>query len=548
MKLAEKFAFAIMVVVCTAIYSVPVNAQQVLVADASAAIDKIFHAWNKTDVPGCAVGIDLNDGHPLFRSYGSSDLEHGIAINPSTVFEAGSVSKQFTAASVILLVEQGKLAFFDDVRKYLPELPDYGSVITIDQLLGHTSGLRDWGEVEAIAGWPRTSRVYSLTDTLDITARQQSLNYQPGTAWSYTNTGYNLLAIIIERVSKQTLAQFSHDHLFAPLGMTHTQWRDNFRRVVPDRAVAYYLNKDMYQQLMPFEDTYGHGGLLTTVGDLLLWNHALTDGKLDQFVTKELTQVTTLNNGKSTSYARGLFLNTYHNSLEISHSGATAGYRTWLGRFPDEHVSIAMLCNAGDVKPVALAHKVADVFLPAYSRPKPADISIPVDELKKHTGKYVDLQRGQQINLDVKNDALVTSGGTQLTPVSSSEFVMGTTKFSFVAQNRLVIETTTDRHEYTQMPPWHQNPEKLKALIGSYSSSEAMATYIASVEDGKLVITPTTRLGEKLVLHPIAADIFLTSIDDSDGMVKFTRDSNGRITSMVVSSSRVYSLIFKHIP
>jgi CubicO group peptidase (beta-lactamase class C family) len=545
MKLAETFAFTIMVVACTVIYSVPVIAQQVSVTDASAAIDQIFQAWNKPTVPGCAVGIDFNDEHPLFRSYGSSDLEHGIAINPATVFEAGSVSKQFTAASIILLVEQGKLAFSDDVRKYLPELPNYGSVITINQLLGHTSGLRDWGEVEAIAGWPRTSRVYSLNDTLDITTRQQSLNFQPGTAWSYTNTGYNLLAIIVERVSKQTLAQFGHDHLFAPLGMNHTMWRDNFRRVVADRAIAYTRDKDVYQQLMPFENTYGHGGLLTTVGDLLLWNQALTEEKLGKFVTKEITQETTLNDGKSTFYARGLFISTYHNSPEISHDGSTAGYRAWLGRFPDEHVSIAMLCNAGDVRTGTLAHAVADVFLPAYSSPKPANIFFPVDELKKHIGKYVDLQRGQQINLDVQNDALVTSSGAKLTAVSSSEFMIGTTKFNFIGQSRLVIETNNNRHEYTQMPPWQQNPEKLKGLIGSYSSSEAMATYIASVDDGKLVITPSTRLGEKLVLHPVAADVFLTSIDNSTAMVRFKRDLSGRVTSMVVSSSRVYALTFK---
>ena len=548
MKLSIKFGFANIVIACVVTYSVPGNAQQVSTADTSAAIDQIFQAWNKTTVPGCAIGIDLNDGHPLFRSYGSSDLEHGIAINPSTVFEAGSVSKQFTAASIILLVEQGRLAFSDDVRKYLPELPNYGSVITINQLLGHTSGLRDWGEVEAIAGWPRTSRVYSLNDTLDIAVRQQSLNYQPGAAWSYTNTGYNLLAIIVERISKQTLAQFSHDNLFVPLDMTHTQWRDNFRRTVQDRAIAYKADKDNYQQLMPFENTYGHGGLLTTVGDLLLWNQALTEAKLGKFVTEELTKETMLNSGKSTSYARALFINTYHNSREISHSGSTAGYRAWLGRFPDNHLSIALLCNADDAKPVALAHKVADVLLPADSTAKPVGMSIPVSELKKHTGKYVDMQRGQEINLDVKDDALVTAGGGKLIPVSASEFTTGTTKFSFIGQNRLLVQTNNDQHEYVHMSPWPQAPEKLNALAGSYTSNEAMATYIASVKDGQLVISPSTRLGEKLVLHAIAADLFLTSIDDSAAIVRFRRNSNGSITSMVVGSSRVYSLVFKRIP
>jgi len=547
-----KFPFmpvlATLVVGGSVMYSGTGHAQRVSAADAGTAVDGIFQAWNKPAVPGCAVGIDPDDGPPVVRSYGASDLEHGIAINPSTVFEAGSVSKQFTAAAIISLVEQGRLAFSDDVRKYLPELPDYGTVITIDQLLGHTSGLRDWGEVEAIAGWPRTSRVYSLNDTLDITSRQQSLNYRPGTAWSYTNTGYNLLAIIVERVSTQTLAQYSHDHLFVPLGMTHTQWRDDFRRVVQDRAIAYEADQGIYRQRMPFENAYGNGGLLTTVGDLLLWNRGLTEGRLGEFITKELTRPTTLNDGQATSYARGLFITSYHHSTEISHVGATAGYRSWLGRFPGHHVSIALLCNAGDAKPAVLAHRVADLFLPASAGPEPADRSIPVGELKKHAGKYVDFQRGQTISLVVKDDALTTAGGSRLKAVSSGEFMTGTTKFSFSAPDLLVIETISDRHEYQRMPPWQQNPEDLKALVGRYVSTEAMATYIATVSQGQLRLAPETRLGEKLILTPIAADVFLTSGDSFSGMVSFRRDAGGRVTGMAVSGERVYSLAFKRVP
>jgi CubicO group peptidase (beta-lactamase class C family) len=198
-------------------------------------LDAIFSHWNKSNSPGCAVGIDQRNAAPLFRAYGTADLEHGVPIDRTTVFEAGSVSKQFTAASVLVLVERGKLALDDDVRKYVPELPDYGTPITIAELLGHTSGLRDWEGVVDIAGWPVTTRTYTVNDVLEITARQKNLNHQPGTEFSYTNTGYILLALIVERVAGESFAKFSSDHLFKVVGMMHTQWRDDFRRVVKGR-------------------------------------------------------------------------------------------------------------------------------------------------------------------------------------------------------------------------------------------------------------------------------------------------------------------------
>ena len=178
-------------------------------------IEPIFAAFEGDDSPGCAVGIEHAAEPPVLRAFGSADLEHHIPISVDTVFEAGSVSKQFTAAATLLLVQQGKMALSDDVRKYLPELPDYGTPITIDQLLNHTSGLRDWGDVEAIAGWPRGSRL--------------------------------------------SLAEFTRQNFFIPLGMKHTQWRDDFKRIVPNRAIAYGRESSGYEQNMPFENAYGNG-------------------------------------------------------------------------------------------------------------------------------------------------------------------------------------------------------------------------------------------------------------------------------------------------
>ena len=196
-----------------------------------ASVDQIFGRW-AGQTPGCAVGVATAGRSVLEKAYGLADLEHDVPNRPDTIFEAGSVSKQFTAAAVLLLAREGKLSLEDPVRKYVPELPDYGSPLLIRHMLNHMSGLRDWGSIESIAGWPRTTRVYTHAHVLDILSRQKGLNFPPGTRYSYSNSGYNLAAVIVSRVSGKPFAEFSRERLFAPLGLTHTSWRDDFTRVV----------------------------------------------------------------------------------------------------------------------------------------------------------------------------------------------------------------------------------------------------------------------------------------------------------------------------
>jgi len=308
-------------------------------------LDAIF-AKHSASTPGCAVGVAEKGKAPVLRGYGSADLEHAVPITPETVFEAGSVSKQFTAAAILLLVEDGKIALSDDIRKYLPEIPQYDRPITVDMLLSHTSGLRDWGSVMDIAGWPRTSRVYTPVEVLQIATRQKGLNYAPGEDYSYTNTGYNLAAWIVLRVSGYSLADFTKLRIFEPLGMSHTSWRDNYKRVVPGRAIAYGPAPGGFGQDMPFENTYGHGGLLTTVGDLLIWNQALTDNRLGKTVSARMQEQAVLTGGRKIAYARGLFVQSWAGQPEIAHSGATAGYRAWLARFPVQGLSVRCCATA----------------------------------------------------------------------------------------------------------------------------------------------------------------------------------------------------------
>jgi CubicO group peptidase (beta-lactamase class C family) len=348
-------------------------AQAVADRPAAARVDAVFARWS-VSTPGCAVGVGAGGASVLERAYGMADLERDVPNAPDTIFEAGSVSKQFTAAAVLLLARDGKLSLDDPVRKYIPELPDYAQgsgngsarTITIRHLLTHTSGLRDWGEVAGIAGWPRGRRVHTHAHVLDIVSRQKDLNFTPGTNWSYSNTGYNLSAILVARVSGQSFADFSRERIFKPLGMTRTSWRDDYTRIVKQRAIAYAPSTDGYREDMPFENVHGNGGLLTTVGDLLRWNENFVSPTIGDaaFVAEQQTPGR-FTDGRVHEYALGLYVRSYRGVREVSHSGSTAGYRAFLARYPDQRFSVAVLCNAASANPTQYAHAVAEAFLGA---------------------------------------------------------------------------------------------------------------------------------------------------------------------------------------
>lgn len=337
---------------------------------AEQAVDKIFSRWSAT-TPGCAVGVAVAGEPVLLKAYGMADLEHDVRNTPETIFESGSVAKQFTAMAIMLLVKDGKLSLDDQVRKHIPELPDYKVPLTIRHMLNHTSGLRDWGSVASIAGAPRTTRAYTHGHVLDIVSRQKSLNFKPGDHYSYSNTGYNLSAIIVARVSGMSFAEFSKQRIFTPLGMTSTSWRDDHTRIVKGRAIAYAETAGSFSIEMPFENVHGNGGLLTTVGDLLKWNeNFVKPGVGDQALVTAMRTTGLFNDGKPQDYALGLMVGELRGVKNVSHSGSTAGYRAHLNRFPDAHTSVAVLCNVSSGNATRAANDVSELFL--GDRLKPA--------------------------------------------------------------------------------------------------------------------------------------------------------------------------------
>jgi CubicO group peptidase (beta-lactamase class C family) len=355
------------------------------------AVDKAFAAWSRT-TPGCAVGVSENGKSVLEKAYGMADLEHDAPNGPATIFEAGSVSKQFTAAAMLLLVKDGKLGLDDRVTRHLPELSNYSAPMTIRHLLTHTSGLRDWGNLYGVAGVPRGARTYTHAHVLDILSRQTALNFEPGTAWSYSNSGFNLAAVIVARASGMSFAEFSRTRLFAPLGLTSTSWRDDYTRVVPGRAIAYEPSGTRYRQDMPFENVHGNGGLLTTVGDLLKWNEAFATGPLSgAALADQQWTVAKLNDGRALHYGFGVFRGDYKGIPEVYHSGSTAGYRAFLTYYPSARLSVAVLCNAGNANATQLTRVVSDIYLGDRLRPDAPRTPV----LREAQGPTVGLQRDE---------------------------------------------------------------------------------------------------------------------------------------------------------
>lgn len=542
MKTARAFLLVLVLFVSPAI----VPSQQP--PDASARLDRIFERWNSRETPGCAVAIAREGKIILSRAYGMADLEHDVANSTDTIFEAGSVSKQFTAGAIVILAQQGKLSLDDNVRKYVPEVPDYGTPITIRHLLTHTSGLRDWGNVASISGWPRTTRVHTHAHVLDIVSRQHALNFPPGNEYSYCNTGFNLLAIIVGRVSGVPFPEFTRKNIFEPLGMIHTQWRDDFKRIVKGRAVAYDQQREGgFEMDMPFENVHGNCGLLTTVGDLLLWTENLETGKVGGPVFLEMMhRQGKLNNGKVITHASGLVVTNYRGVPEVSHTGSTAGYRAFLARYPKQHLEIALLTNIGSINPGDVGHKVIDIFLqiPEVTPVKP--VSLPAAELAAKAGLYRNSITGEPLRLTLASGALRLQRGGALIPISNTVFQVGEsdrriTFESSPGNGRPAFRDTRpgeDAVVYEPSPEFAPAAAELAAYEGEYYSPDAETTLTAVVEGGKLIVRrrPDTRIQ----LTPVFPDTFEGSL----GLIRFIRAGNGAVTQLSVRQDRVYDMRF----
>jgi len=327
-------------------------------------VDAVFNDLSSETSPGCAVGV-IRTGQLIYsRGYGMASIEHGMPITGSTVFYSGSVSKQFTAAAVLMAAREGHLSLDDDVRHWFPELPDYGKTITVRHLIHHTSGLRDYLTLMLIAGVPFETPVRSEW-VVGLIARQRALNFDPGSEYLYSNSGYFLLAQLIGRATGQSLREYSEEKFFQPLGMVDTRFHDDRSEVVARRALAYStVEQGGYQvNWSPSFDQVGSGGLLTTIADLLEWDRSFYDDRLGSGFWDALLEPGTLNDGEVLDYAFGLVVDEYRGHPRIHHGGSMFGYRAYLSRYPSDRVSIALLCNLDTANPSVRQNQLADLLL-----------------------------------------------------------------------------------------------------------------------------------------------------------------------------------------
>ena len=380
-----------------------------------ARVDALFAETDRSDVPGCALGI-FQDGRIVYaRGYGMANLELGIANTPHTVYDIGSLGKQFTAFSIYLLARDGKLSLDDDVRKYVPELPAFAKPVTIRHLLHHTGGLRDYIELLELEGHG-SEDLTTAQEALDTLTRQKAPLFAPGERYEYSNTGYFLLSWVVRRASGKSLRDFAQERIFGPLGMTHTQYNDEHGRIIPNRSQGYSPNDagGFSIDMSDFEQN-GDGGVNTSIEDIFLWNRNFDSPVVgDRHIVEQMEETGVLNSGKKIDYASGQVVGSYRGLRTVGHTGSWAGYRALLYRFPDQKFSVACLCNRANIDRVQKMRQIADIYL-ADRMTKPAEtpaaartpVAVPAAELDRLAGAYRDAKSGEVWFLSVANGGLV---------------------------------------------------------------------------------------------------------------------------------------------
>ncbi len=520
--------------------------QAKVIAGAERAFDKVAKA---VPGPGCAVGVSVTGQSVFEKACGMAEMEHGSPNTPQPKFESGSVAKQFTAAALVLLQQDGKLSIDDPVRKHIPELPDYGTPLTIRHILNHTAGLRDWGSVMALTGAGRGDRVITQDIALDVIIRQKALDFTPGAEYSYSNSGYNLAAIIVERVSKQKFGDFLAERLLKPLGMKNTSLRDDYRRLVPGRAQAYSRDGAAapWRLNMPIMNVYGNGGMLTTVGDWLKWNEMLDSRSMGAPLVEALETRGVLNDGRKNPYALGLINTTYKGIRDISHGGSTAGYQTFLARYPDQKLSVAVLCNGTSPSAGGLAASVTDEILgPFPETAQPETVKVPEDQLKKFVGLWRNERNRTPGQLTVENGTL-RFNGNPMRPIAEGKFMIGTAliTFTFEKDGRPINFEGNDGGDVTRFAAereWTPTSAELASLAGEWYSDEAGATFLFAVEGDKAFIVQ--RPAVRLPLRPLYNGHFGAQ---GGYVIWFTRDAAGKIDKMHVGTGRMRDMPFERV-
>lgn len=529
-------------------------------AQNAARVDEVFKEFTAPGSPGCTAGV-YQGGQVIFKAaYGMANLDHDVKLTPASVFHVASVSKQFTATAILLLAADGKLSLDDDVRKFVPELPEFGPRITIRHLANHTSGIRDQWDLLGFAGWRYSRDLITDDDVVQMLSRQKDLNFTPGERHLYSNSGYTLMAVIVSRASGKSFREFTTERIFKPLGMDRTHFRDNFNEIVKGQAYGYARTATGYRLSVTNFDTAGATSLLTTVEDLAKWNANFDTGTVGSpsLIAGLLTRAV-LNDGRSIDYAVGITHGMYRGVPTVSHGGADAGYRAMFMRFPEQKLGVAVLCNLASANPGLLANRVADVFLGDILKPAPAppepdkspEVAVTPEQLAAVAGLYFNAAPNAPLS-DPRRFVVREGRLHSVTPplplksLGGGRFVAMTGPPVNVAFEMVNGSATRVRisppggaavEDVPRAEPYTPTPGQLKEFAGTYRSEEIEPPYrIVATDTGlrleRLKATPAP-------LVPLVTDVFTSPF----GFIRFVRDGN-RVTGFVLDGGRVRRMKF----
>lgn len=549
--------------------STPALAQQIIGARDARAIrvDSVFERFDRTDSPGCALGV-YQDGKILYaRGYGMASLEHGTPLSPRSVLDVGSISKQFTAMSMLMLQKEGKLSLDDPIRKYIPELPAYADRITLRRALSQTSGLRD---LYVMMGQTGQTFAGDTIDALRVITRSAEPNYEPGARYLYTNTGWILAAQIVYRLTGKTLAQFADERIFRPLGMYDTRYLADVSTIIPNGAEGYAPQvggKGFRVARSTYDGAImGAGAVHTTVEDFGRWLNNYDDATVGgRDIIQTMTTATMLNDGTpaqsgpTQAYAIGLNVGTLRGLRVVSHGGSWAGYRGHFLRFPDQHVAVATFCNLTSSGPDSLARKVAGIYLGDRMQPdsaavwavaldSAARVETPVASLRPLVGVWRNVERGEVRRARLAGDTLYFAGTerTRIVPLGGGRYRAGNgTELRFEGDagspSRMIVRTAGETATFTRADSAALSPAALAEYAGDYRSDEVDAVHTWKVEKGQLVLYVNgRRLG---VLEPTYRDGFVRG----GTVIDVQRDTKGRVAGFVVEAGRVRHLRFTRV-
>ncbi len=528
-------------------------------------IDSLFISWNQPNHPGGSVGI-MKEGKIIFsRAYGLASLEYLVPNTPDTRFNIASVSKQFTSMGIVLLQFQGKLSLNDDVRNHLPDLPDFETPITIRHLIHHTSGMRSLHALLGMAGW-RGDDSRTNEDLFRFMKNQKDLNFKPGEEYLYCNTGYMLMADIIEKITEEKFASWMHDNVFEPLGMINTYVEDDYSRVVPVNATSYRGSaRQGFSRSVEFWGYVGSGNIHSTTNDLLVWMtnfyHPQT-GWEDAFQMMQTQGI--LNNGDTLDYAFGINVNKYKGEQRISHSGSIGGYRSMIQAFPDHELNIAILTNFSTSNVGAKLNKISDVLLKLEADAEPELITagsisskhISGSALEGFCGHYWNEKGRYTRKIYLKDDTLryfrPESSESKLLPLGENTFQMVNVAFEIKVsfeilpnkQKVMMVQVDDDDPILSEsFEPPEITTKLLHSYTGRYYSPELDTHYSLYVQGDSLLIGNHSRHGDFKI--NIIREDDLSGESGAFSEIKVKRDKKKRILGLLVSNGRVRDLWFK---